>query len=159
MVILDVGTGTGALIPCLLKAMNDSGKIIAIDISEGMLRVAKSKKFPNIVDFRLADIGEFVCSDFLFDRVMCNAVFPHFSDKLAALSRIYQMTKPNGRVIISHPIGREAVNRVHSEAGAIVTEDRVPDANKMRQILESVGFTDIEVKDEPEFYLAMGRHR
>ena len=158
MDILDVGTGTGVLIPSLLKAMNNSGKIIAIDISEGMLRVAKSKGFSDIVDFQLADIEKFVYTDSTFDRVMCNAVFPHFTNKGTVLSRIYQMIKPGGCIVISHPIGREAVNRVHSEAGSTVTEDRVPDAAKMRQLLESAGFTDIEIKDEPEFYIAIGRH-
>ncbi|MEN6372400.1 MAG: methyltransferase domain-containing protein [Armatimonadota bacterium] len=159
MDILDVGTGTGVIIPCLLKAMNGIGSIKAIDISQGMLRVAHSKGFPGCVEFQLADIEKFSCPDHSYDRVMCNAVFPHFSNKIKVLYRILQMLKPGGMVIISHPTGREAVNKVHSEAGAVVTEDRVPDAGTMQSLLENAGYVGIEVVDEPEFYLAIGRTR
>jgi demethylmenaquinone methyltransferase/2-methoxy-6-polyprenyl-1,4-benzoquinol methylase len=157
MDILDVGTGTGVLIPCLLKSMNDSGKINAIDISQGMLRVAESKGFPANVRFEHADIETYDCPDCSYDRVMCNGVYPHFEDKNSVLLRIYRMLKPGGFVVISHPTGREAVNRTHSEAGSVVTEDRVPDAAKMQQMLETAGFSDVQVIDEPEFYLAIGR--
>lgn len=156
MGILDVGTGTGVIIPCLLKAMEGKGRIEAIDISPGMLRVARSKGFPDCVRLELADIEHFDCPSGAYDRVVCNAVFPHFSDKPAALSRIRGMLKPGGRVVISHPTGREAVNRIHRESGSVVAEDRVPDPDRMRAMLRAAGFIDIEVTDEPEFYLAVG---
>ena len=157
MRILDVGTGTGVLIPRLLEAMGNSGSILAIDISQGMLQVAASKGFPDNVRFQLADIEDFDYPDCSFDRVMCNAVFPHFRNKQAALTRIYRLLRPGGLLVISHPIGREAVNQVHRESGPVVAEDRVPDTKRMRQILEAVGLADIRVIDEPEFYLATGR--
>ena len=65
-----------------------------------------------------------------YDRVMCNAVFPHFNDKGAVLSRISRMLKPDGLIVISHPTGWEAVNEIHREAGSVVTEDRAPDVGK-----------------------------
>lgn len=157
MDILDVGTGTGALIPCLLEAMDNLGSILAIDISQGMLQVASSKGFADNVRFQLADVEDFDCPDCTFDRVMCNAVFPHFTNKQAVLARIRRLLKPGGMLVISHPIGREAVNQIHREAGPVVAEDRVPDAERMRQVLEVVGFADVRVIDEPEFYLASGR--
>ena len=40
--ILDVGTGTGVLIP-FYKEINKDGKITGVDISEGMLNVAERK--------------------------------------------------------------------------------------------------------------------
>jgi len=159
MDILDVGTGTGVLIPSLLKAMDNSGSILAIDISQGMLQVAMSRGFPDNVHFQLADIEEFDCPDCSFDRVMCNAVFPHFTNKHAALTEIHRLLRPGGLLVVSHPIGREGVNRIHREAGSVVAEDRVPDAPKMRQMLEIAGFVDVRVTDEPEFYLAIGRRR
>lgn len=155
--ILDVGTGTGVIIPCLLEATDGICRIRAIDISSGMLRVARSKGFPENVSFELADIEEFDCPDCSFDMVVCNAVFPHFSDKPAVLGRIFRLLKPGGVIVISHPTGREAVNKVHREASAVVTEDRVPDVHTMREMLQRAGYVDISVVDEPEFYLALGR--
>ena len=157
MQILDVGTGTGVLIPCLLKAMNGSGSIHAIDISRGMLTVAGSKGFPNNVCFELADIHEFACPDCTYDAVMCNAVFPHFADKNHALVHIHRMLRPDGLIVISHPTGREAVNKIHREAGSDVAEDRVPSAENMHRILSEAGFVDISVTNELEFYMAIGR--
>jgi len=157
MDILDVGTGTGVIIPCILNAMNGIGSIKAIDISPGMLRIAKSKNFPDCVEFQLADIENFNITGRLYDRVMCNAVFPHFSNKSLVLQRISRMLKPGGMIVISHPIGREAVNKVHSEAGSVVTDDIVPDATKMESMLKNAGYVDVTVTDEPEFYLAIGR--
>ncbi len=157
MTILDVGTGTGVMIPCLLQSMNGEGSIIAIDISPGMLRVAQSKGLPGNVQLLLADIEEYDCGEVYYDRVICNAVFPHFCDKPKVLSRILVMLKPGGLIVISHPTGREAVNKVHREAGPVVAEDQVPDADTIRTMLTQAGFSDIAVTDEPEFYLALGR--
>lgn len=159
MDILDVGTGTGVIIPCLLKAMHGTGSIKAIDISQGMLRVAKNKGFPTNVEFTLADIESYECGDGSYDRVICNAVFPHFSDKRQALTRIYKMLRPGGLIVISHPTGREAVNQIHRESNSIVSEDRVPNPQKMWEMLEEAEFTGVIVTDEPEFYLAIGKCR
>ncbi len=157
MRLLDVGTGTGVIIPHLLDAIQGDGTIIAIDISPGMLRVARSKGFPDCVQFHLMDIEVAPCPDCSYDRVICNAVYPHFANKHRALVHIRQMLKPEGLVVISHPTGRDAVNKVHREAGPEVAEDRVPDADTMHAMLEAAGFTDIRVTDEPEFYLAVAR--
>lgn len=155
MVILDVGTGTGAMVPSLLKAMEGKGSIRAIDISPGMLRVAGSKEFPDCVCLELADVECFDCPRDAYDLVVCNAVFPHFTNKAATLSRIQRMLRPGGVMVISHPTGREAVNNVHREAGSVVAEDRVPDATTMNAMLVAAGFVNAEVTDEPEFYLAL----
>jgi hypothetical protein len=42
-VVLDVGTGTGILIPFLQEAVGDSGSIVALDLAEEMLKRAKEK--------------------------------------------------------------------------------------------------------------------
>lgn len=157
MDILDVGTGTGVIIPSLLRAMDSIGSIRAIDISSRMLRVAQSKGFPDCVSFELADVGSFEYSQGAYDMVICNAVFPHFTDKPAVLARICRMLKPGGTIVISHPTGRDAVNKVHREAGSVVAEDRVPSPPRMREMLTTAGFVAVEVTDEPEFYLALGR--
>lgn len=160
MRVLDVGTGTGALIPALLTAMNGTGAIDAIDISAGMLRVAESKGFPGeVVAFHRAAVETYGGPISWYDAVMCNAVLPHFDDVDLALSRVAGLLRPGGLVVISHPIGREAVNRIHREAGEVVTEDIVPDGAALARMLEHAGFVDVTVIDEPEFYLVRARKR
>jgi demethylmenaquinone methyltransferase/2-methoxy-6-polyprenyl-1,4-benzoquinol methylase len=154
--VLDVGTGTGILIPYILDMLGDEGTILAIDISSGMLAVAR-KKFPQQnVEFLEADVSETNFPDGSFDRIFCNSVFPHFSDKHSTLLELKRLLAPGGVLVISHPIGREAVNNIHRDAGDVVAEDRVLKAADMKALLESAGFSEVSVVDEPDFYLAVG---
>ena len=156
--VLDVGTGTGVLIPRRVPRIGDTGAVVALDISAEMLEVARGKGFPANVTFLEADMQDApALEDESFDRVICNAAFPHFPDRRAALAEMIRVLRPGGILIISHPIGREAVNALHCDQGDVVAEDRVPPAAEMQALLEEAGLTEVRVIDEPEFYLAAGR--
>jgi len=43
--VLDIGSGTGILLPLLIEAVGDKGKITALDFSQNMLKQAKAKGF------------------------------------------------------------------------------------------------------------------
>lgn len=150
--VLDVGTGTGVLIPSLLRRIGIDGRILAIDISAAMLDKAQAKGFPSQTSFQLADIQSTGFENARFDAVFCNAVFPHFDDKPLAMRECFRLLKDQGVVVISHPIGREAVNRIHAEAGGVVGEDRIPSNGQIQEWLEEAGFSLIEVIDEREFH-------
>jgi ubiquinone/menaquinone biosynthesis C-methylase UbiE len=156
--VLDVGTGTGVLIPYILSAIGPQGMVVAIDISREMLRQVWQKGFPPNVHLVLADMH---CAGFqpqAFDRVLCNAVFPHFDDRARALAEAWRVLRPDGLLVISHPIGREAVNRLHAHYH-VVAQDRVPDAAWMHDWLTQLGWSDVKVIDEPEFYLVQAWKR
>jgi len=155
--VLDVGTGTGVLVPHLLRAVGPAGKVAAIDVSAGMLEVARQKGFPANVDFQQADVRRIPFPEAAFDRVICNAAFPHFEDRAQSLREMIRVLRSGGILVISHPIGREAVNVLHREAGGPVEEDRVPAPSAMFALLENADLTDVWVIDEPEFYLARSR--
>jgi ubiquinone/menaquinone biosynthesis C-methylase UbiE len=154
--VLDVGTGTGVLVPHLLRAIGPAGKVVAVDLSPEMLALARQKGFPGNVDFLQADVHRIPLPDAAFDRVICNAAFPHFADRARSLGEMIRVLRSGGTLAISHPIGREAVNALHREAGGPVEEDRVPTASVMVTLLQGAGLTDVRVIDEPEFYLARG---
>ena len=83
--VLDVGTGTGILIPFLLGAVGPEGRIWALDISPAMLERAKAKGFSN-VNYVCAAVEKMPFSDGSFDTVMCFNAFPHLIDKATAVS-------------------------------------------------------------------------
>lgn len=150
--VLDVGTGTGVLIPSLLQRIGIDGRILAIDISSAMLNKTQAKGFPSQASFQLADIQRTGYEGAQFDAVFCNAVFPHFEDKALALRECSRLLKGQGILVISHPIGREAVNRIHAQAGGAVGEDRIPSNAQIQTWLEEAGLSLAEVVDEREFH-------
>lgn len=155
--VLDVGTGTGVLIPYLLEAVGPQGWILAIDISAEMLTVAQAKSFPPNVTLKQADIHNTGLLSNTFDCVICNAAFPHFENKELALSEMIRLLCPGRWLVISHPIGREAVNNLHRSVGEVVTHDRVPSAKHMKEMLENAGLLEVHVTDESDYYSAVGR--
>ena len=157
MSVLDVGTGTGILVPLLLELVGPSGRIVALDISPRMLEVARTKGFPPNVEFVEADAASIPLPAASFDLVVCNATFPHFPDKARALAEMARVLKPGGRLAICHTRSREEVNRLHKEIGGVVARDEIPEEPEMRRLLAGAGFEEIAVRDEESLYLVTAR--
>jgi len=154
--VLDVGCGTGILIPYLLAAVGPAGRVAALDIAETMLKQAKSKGFPANVAFICADVMGIPFPAATFDEVICNSAFPHFPQKPEALKEMARVTKPGGRVIICHPAARETINNLHSSLGGVVAGDQIPSRKEMVALLAAAGLVNIEVNGGPDYYLALG---
>jgi len=157
--VLDIGTGTGVLVPHILREIGAQGRLLALDVSGQMLREARTRFRAGNVLFVQADVHRLCARDATFDCVICNAAFPHFEDRALSLREMNRVLRRGGMLVISHPIGREAVNARHRAAGGPVGEDRVPLPEAMSRLLAASGIADVAVIDEPEFYLARGRKR
>ncbi|MBC7341866.1 MAG: methyltransferase domain-containing protein [Clostridia bacterium] len=154
--VLDVGCGTGILIPYLLAAVGPNGRVVAMDIAEAMLEQAKAKGFPANVELVCADVMAIPFPEATFDEVICNSAFPHFPDKLKALKQMARVTKPGGRVIICHPAARETINNLHRSLGGVVGGDQIPPRQEMVALLAAAGLGSLEVNEGPDYYLALG---
>jgi SAM-dependent methyltransferase len=155
--VLDVGTGTGVLVPMIAEAVGAEGRVLAFDVSPRMVLEARQRIPGKGVLLVQADVHDLPVRLGSFDRVLCNAALPHFGDRRAALQEMIGSLRAAGLIVISHPIGREAVNARHREAGGPVAEDRVPPPKEMETLLSDAGLADIVVIDEPDFYLARAR--
>lgn len=102
-VVLDVASGTGE--PGLtIASMLKSGRVVAIDLAEGMLEVAKEhavnrgiKNFETIA----CDVSELPFSDNSFDAVSCRMGFMFFPDMLIAAKEMVRVLKPGGRIAVT----------------------------------------------------------
>ena len=150
--VCDVGTGTGILIPYILKKIGNTGRIIAIDYSSAMIEKAKIKHRDKNVEFYVVDIHKTMFPYDYFDYVIANACFPHFEKKRIALKEIHRILKKNGMLVISHPTGRDAVNKLHKNADGCIKKDVLPKAATLAKLLQQCFFQPEKIIDEPGFY-------
>jgi ubiquinone/menaquinone biosynthesis C-methylase UbiE len=153
--ILDVGGGTGILLPLLYKTTGDRGKIVSLDIAEEMLKQARNNGHPDNIHYIHADVAAIPLSGEAFDLVICYSCFPHFPDKLKALAEMARVLRNRGRLVICHTASRQAINELHKSIGNVVEHDTIPDEAIMRKMLAASGLKPIEVRDEAYLYLAL----
>lgn len=154
--ILDVGTGTGVLLPFLVEAAGKDGRVVALDIAEEMLARAKAKNIEN-VEYVLGDITCTPFEDNTFDEIICNSCFPHVIDKPQALREMVRLLKPGGRLVICHPMSREAVNELHKSIGGVVGNDLLPDDQEMQNLCRQAGLEEVNVVNTQEKYVLTAR--
>jgi ubiquinone/menaquinone biosynthesis C-methylase UbiE len=95
--IVDIGCGTGDLIPYLLEK---SRKVIGIDSSPKMLEEAR-KRFEGKADIRLGEIEHLPMADCLVDYAVFNMVLHHLSDPSAGISEACRIMKSGASLIIT----------------------------------------------------------
>jgi ubiquinone/menaquinone biosynthesis C-methylase UbiE len=150
--ILEVGTGTGALIPCL-RELAPGARLISIDLAFEMLRRAR-QRCPNAIVAQ-ADVH---CLPFVapwFDLVVCHNSFPHFANKPVALRELRRVLYPGGCLLILHDLSREQVNAIHSSGGEAIQNDLLPPGVETERMLSRAGFVNVQVQDTADHYLAV----
>jgi ubiquinone/menaquinone biosynthesis C-methylase UbiE len=153
--VLDIGSGTGVLLPILIAEMSGEGKIVALDFSAEMLCQAKAKNFQAIVVFAQADVLAIPLADDSVDLAMCNSALPHFNDKVKALKEIARVLRNNGRLVICHTMGRKMINQLHQSIGGAVANDLLPDEFQLKRLIKQAGLKVTHFEDGPERYLVI----
>jgi demethylmenaquinone methyltransferase/2-methoxy-6-polyprenyl-1,4-benzoquinol methylase len=152
--ILDVGTGTGVLIPYLVQAVGPSGFVVAVDFAEKMVETCK-RKFAGFHNVRveLQNVEELDFPLGYFDVVTCFGLFPHIENKRKALLRINRVLKPMGRLVVAHALSSDEIRKLHQETFSLVADDVMPDAMEMKRLFEQAGFIVENIEDRPGCYL------
>jgi len=145
--VLDVGSGTGILIP-LIRSYHPA-RIYACDLSPAML-AQLSRHYPRVRTL-LADVRDLALPDASIDVVFINACYPNIVDKPGAFANIARMQKPAGRLVISHPMGRAFIERLKKSVPFPL--DDFPRRNQARKMLANYGFAVESFVDEEELYI------
>ncbi len=154
--ILDVGTGTGILLPYLAESVGKEGKVFALDFSSEMLSIAKSKLTDPGISFINSPVEGMPLGDRMLDRVICFASFPHFEDKPRALQEMSRVLKEKGKLFIAHLLSSEEIRKHHLEAGGAIRNDTLPSSRVMKNMMIKAKFKKIKIIDQPSLYLAQG---
>lgn len=151
--VLDVGTGTGVLVPSLSRRVTDSGHITAVDIAEKMIEVAERKhKYENVI---------FSCEDALvksenelpYDHILCYSMFPHFNNKKEVIEKLRAKLKVGGKLTIFHSQTREAINQLHQGKGEAVKHDNLPTKTEFMQLFSDAQMEPLITIDDHEKFV------
>lgn len=155
--ILDVATGTGAMLPYLAKEGAMLSQVVGVDLSERMLSFAK-QNFPEVT-FVQSDILEYGKSGSAnLDRILFNACFANFLDPLAVLQHIAEhLAADNALIAISHPLGRAWLNGLREKDPKMVPH-HLPDQAELHEMISKVPTLSVEAFfDEAEYYCVLLR--
>ena len=97
--ILDMGAGSGLLLPALVQRAR---QVIAVDASPTMLELARETLGGQHerCDFRLGDLEQLPVADAEVDAVVLCMVLHHLSRPAAALAEAHRVLKPGGWITI-----------------------------------------------------------
>jgi SAM-dependent methyltransferase len=102
--VLEIGCGTGALTLPLAAAVGENGRVVAIDISEPMLGLARQRVAEHglhNVALQLGDAQIFEFEKAAFDLATSRMGVMFFADPAAAFRNIGTAVKPGGRLVFA----------------------------------------------------------
>jgi O-methyltransferase/aklanonic acid methyltransferase len=105
MRVLDVATGTGAVLLRAANAVGQEGTVTGIDLSKGILEVAaKATKEGGIENAHLyrMDAEHLAFEDSTFDAVTCAFALFMLPDVKAALGEMRRVCKPGGSIAVTY---------------------------------------------------------
>ncbi|SDN35572.1 demethylmenaquinone methyltransferase / 2-methoxy-6-polyprenyl-1,4-benzoquinol methylase [Megasphaera paucivorans] len=155
--VLDVGSGTGILLPYLHKIIGPSGTITAVDFSDNMLKKSQCKfgHLPN-VNFFLGNILQISLQKNFYNVAICLNVFPHFGNhKEDFIKQIYSILPSMGSLIIMHDISRATVNGVHRNCNEIKNH-MLPPVNMTAHMLSQAGYKIATATENNTMYFIKG---
>ncbi|MFA6769080.1 MAG: class I SAM-dependent methyltransferase [Parabacteroides sp.] len=156
--IMDVGTGTGIMIPFYEKYLT-SGSVLAVDYSENMVAMAK-KKYPFkehfMIRFEVKDLYD-IDSFMAFDTIVCYSCFPHFPDQSLAVSILCKALKYGGKLMISHSCSRDKINQVHRTGGEVISKDYLPCMETMKKLFVDNGLEILFTQDDEDYFIIVGQ--
>jgi SAM-dependent methyltransferase len=161
--LLEIGCGTAAVTLPLARAVGERGRVVAVDISEPMLEVARQRVAESglrNVTLLLGDAQLFAFEQAAFDIVTSRMAVMFFAEPVTAFRNIRGALKPDGRLVfacwaplaenrhwlISYEIAVRllgpAVTSPEHEVGPLAFGN--PDY--VRRILAGAGFADISIE-------------
>lgn len=145
--VLDVGSGTGILIPIIKKYRPDC--IHACDLSEAMLEQLR-KNYPYVKTI-MADVRDLTLPEGSIDVAFLNACYPNIVDKAGAFSNLSRIMKAKGRIVISHPLGKSFILLLKETVPFPL--DEFPKRPEAGVLFKPFGLEIETFIDEPKLYI------
>ena len=157
-VVLEIAAGTGRVTRHIRERMLPAAKLIASDISEDMLAVAKKKLSHPGIDWQHIDAQQLPFSDNSIDLVVCCFGYMFVPDKPKAFAEAYRVLKPGGRFLFT--TWDKLENNAASYASRLIAkkylEERLPESYDLAtsmndeaviaSLLQDAGFAKMSIE-------------
>ncbi len=141
--VCDIGTGTGIIAHALAQYCHS---VRAIDISEDMLSIAKTKRQADNIQYEIGNAERLKLDQEQFDCVTARMVFHHIAHQNMVVKECARILKPGGRMVISEGIPPPGARRFFTEMFKLKEKRRTYILDDLVELLEASGkFTNIEV--------------
>ncbi|MEA2645015.1 MAG: arsenite methyltransferase [Chloroflexota bacterium] len=154
--VLDLGSGAGLDVLLSARRVSPGGHVYGLDMTDEMLAVANANKKRAALDnatFLKGTIEDIPLAEGAVDVVISNCVINLAEDKGRVLAEAYRVLAPGGRLAVSDmvelkPLPAPVKDALDSWAGCIA--GTIP-VDSYRDLLEAVGFRDIDIEVSREY--------
>jgi ubiquinone/menaquinone biosynthesis C-methylase UbiE len=143
--VLEVGAGTGNFLALFEE---QAGPLVALDLTEGMLREAR-RRYPHMIAV-MADGAQLPLASGSVDLVSCAQMLHHVWEPLPLLKEMRRVVKPHGRVLVVDQVATERyeeavmMNRLEIIRDPSHASSRPPSA--MRTLVQATGLQIVDEK-------------
>ncbi|HOK08967.1 MAG TPA: class I SAM-dependent methyltransferase [Candidatus Hydrogenedens sp.] len=151
--ILDIGCGTGILVPYLWNRLQQNGTLIEVDVSREMIWHGKMKFKKIPCHWLITDAHFLPLKSEIADVIICFSIFPHLIDKKQAITEHSRVLKKGGIWVVCHSQPSKAINEFHQHVGGVVANHVIPEINEITQFLKDANLNLHHFQDNEEGYL------
>ena len=163
---LEIASGTGRVTRHLRECIPATSKLVASDISQDMLSVAKEKLRNFDIDWQIIDAQQLPFNDNSIDLVVCCFGYMFVADKPKAFAEAYRVLGPGGMLLFTtwDKLELNAASHAYRKAAKKYLEDPLPESynlpfsmnnkNVISSILQKVGFSKIAIERVNKFSIS-----
>lgn len=157
--VLDIGSGTGILVPIIKSIPQVENILVELDLSLEMLR--KNNKrweiYRSEINQLNADAQLLPFKDASFDHIICFAALPHVPDRKQVMKDCFRSLRKSGKFFILHLMGSQQLNRFHHEVGGAVKNDSLETVQELAHHLKKIGFNILKKDEKEDLYLILAQ--
>jgi SAM-dependent methyltransferase len=155
--VLDMACGTGVVARSAAQRVGLAGRVVAQDISAGMLARARALPAPAgaPIEWYECDVAALPFADATFDVALCQQGLQFFPDRAGALREMRRVLAADGRVVLSvfcysrahFALADALVSHVGPGAAASLREPfTLRSAEELANLLAGAGFRDVTIR-------------
>ncbi len=152
--VVDVACGTGVITRAAAERVGPSGSVRGIDLSPGMIEVARKTPAAGApIDWHAANAESLPLPDGSCDVALCQMGLMFMTDPAAAMAELHRVVAPGGRVVVSAPgpiqprfadLERAIVDHLGPDLGAFVsTVFSMHDPTRLGALVRDGGFDHV----------------